>query len=179
LGWYFPWLTSTLEERESAAIFMLGKALWCLFEGVGNADIILGRSHMYEAEQRFPEFRRTPKPLQDLIRDCTAGAREWIDGPIKIYRREGKVYPLGKAGLNGEPEASSEETKKAIKTFWQNEMTKAEAFFGARMRYDSGGASESDLQLLHYLRRPKFEAVLQSLKTFSESYNAGNIGSAL
>ena len=83
---------------------MLGKALWCIFEGVGDADIVLGRSNIHDGEQRFPEFVRTPPPLRELIRRCTAGAREWSDGPIKIYRREGKVFPLGQTGLNGEPE---------------------------------------------------------------------------
>jgi hypothetical protein len=168
-GWYFPWLASTLKEQESGTVYELGKALWCLFEGVGDADIILGRSNVHEAEQRFPEFRRTPEPLRDLIRNCTAGAREWIDGPIKIYRREGKIFPLGKTGLNGEPEGTLEETKDTIKSFWQNEMSKAEAFLLARERYDKGEATKDDLSLLHYLRRPTLNEVFQSLEKFEES----------
>lgn len=168
-GWYFPWLASTPQEQESGTVYELGKAFWRLFEGVGDADIILGRSNKYETEQRFPEFRRTPEALRDLIKNCTAGAREWIDGPIKIYRRGGKVFPLGKTGLNGEPEGTCEETKEAIKVFWQGEMAKAESFILARERYDAGKATEDDLQLLHFLRRPTLGEVMESLIKFRQA----------
>lgn len=164
-GWYFPWLLSSQQEREASEVYLLGKALYCLFEGVADADIILGRSSPDEAAQRFPEFHRTPQPLQKLIKKCTAGAREWKDGHIKIYRRAGKVFPLGKTGQNGEPEATFEETKVAIKNFWQAEMTKAEAFMHAREKYEAGEADESHMELLDYLRRPILAEVLQALES--------------
>ncbi|KAJ8126177.1 hypothetical protein O1611_g7462 [Lasiodiplodia mahajangana] len=37
-GWYWPWLTSTPAEQDAGMVYMLGKALWCLFEGIGDAD---------------------------------------------------------------------------------------------------------------------------------------------
>ncbi|KAH6883853.1 hypothetical protein B0T10DRAFT_136850 [Thelonectria olida] len=163
-GWYWPWLKSSPSERESGMVYMLGKALWCIFEGIGDADIVLGRSSINDGEIRFPKFLRTPPAIQDLIRNCTAGAREWLDGPIKIYRREGKVFPLGKTGLHGEPEGTFEETKETIKFFWWEEMRKAEEFVEARMRYDIKKASEKDLKLLHYLKRPTLEKVLTTLE---------------
>ena len=169
-GWYFPWTSSTPIEREAGMVYLLGKALWCIFEGMGDADIVLGRSNPYEAEQRFPEFRRTPVPLQSLIKNCTAGAREFIDGPIKIYRRGGKIYPLHRTGIEDEPLATPDETKRAIKSFWENEIEKAEAFVIARMKYWLGDASAEDKdQWLHYLRRPTLVKVMESLTEFERS----------
>lgn len=168
-GWYFPWLLSNRREREAGEVYLLGKALYCLFEGVADADIILGRSSPNEAAQRFPEFHYTPPVIQELIKRCTAGAREWEDGHMKVYRRGGKVFPLGRTGRNGEPEASFEETKRAIKSFWQNEMRKAEVFVKAREKYEVGKADETDLELLHYLRRPTLTEVLQAIDAFGNS----------
>jgi hypothetical protein len=165
-GWYFPWVLSSPSERESHMVYCLGKVLWCIFEGEGDADIILGRSLMIEAEQRFPQFTTTPEPIRELIKRCTAGAREWKDGPISIVRRGGQVFPLGRSGINGEPTATLAETKQAIKTFWRGEMEKAEKFALAQIAYDTDSAQESDIELLDYLRRPKLAEILNDLNAF-------------
>ena len=88
---------------------------------------------------------------------------------MKITRCGGKVFPLGKTGMDGETEATFEETKVAIKDFWQNEMEKAEAFIGAKVRYENGEADDNDLELLDYLRRPKLAHVLYTLESFRMS----------
>ena len=168
-GWYYPWLACSSDEKEACEVYLLGKALYCLFEGLADHSIILGRSTTNEGKQLFPEFRHTPPPLRDLIKQCTGGAREWKDGPMKITRCGGKVFPVGKTGMNGEKEATFEETKLAIKDFWQNEMRKAEAFIIAKGRFDSGDADDKDLELLDYLRRPKLAHVLQTLESFQIS----------
>jgi hypothetical protein len=173
LGWYWPWLTSSADERESAMVYMLGKMLWCIFEGRGDADIVLGRSSPEEAAQRFPDFVRTHTQMRKLITRCTAGAREWIDGPIKIFRRDGKVFPLGKTGRGGEPEASAEETVEAIRGFWRGEMDKAEKFAEARMRWDAGKPEEGDREMLHYLDRPRLRDVLAELEAFGSRGKKG------
>lgn len=166
LGWYFPWVLSSQEERNAGEVYLLGKALWCIFEGRGDADIILGRGNVEDGEQRFPEFRLTPEPLRKLITDCTAGAREWKDGPLGIYRRGGQIFPLGKTGLNGEPEGTFEETKAVIANFWQKEMDKAECFLEARMKYYQGKTNGTDMEWLDYLKRPSLTDVLQTLQSF-------------
>ncbi|KAK2747001.1 hypothetical protein FQN57_002573 [Myotisia sp. PD_48] len=166
-GWYFPWLLSSPAEREAHLVYSLGKVLWCIFEGEGDADIILGRSLLIDADRTFPEFNATPPPIQDLIKRCTAGAREWKDGTIGIVRRGGQVYPLGRSGAGGEPTATLEETKDAIKSFWQSEMVKAERHALASIAYNMGKAQESDIELLDYLHRPKILEVLETLHQFS------------
>ena len=168
-GWYYPWLASSSDEQEACEVYLLGKALYCLYEGLAEHSIILGRSTTDEGKQLFPEFRRTPPPLRDLIKRCTAGAREWKDGPMEITRCGGKVFPVGKTGMNGEKQATFEETKLAIKDFWQNEMRKAEAFIIAKGRFESGEADDKDLEILDYLRRPKLAHVLHTLDSFQMS----------
>ncbi len=170
-GWYYPWTLSTQEEREAGMVYLLAKALWCIFGGREEPDVILGRSTAEDGQQRFPEFRRTPEPLRRLIKDCSTGAREWKDGKIKIYRRGGKVFPLGKTGLNGETEGTLKETMAAIKDFWQNEMVKAETFIEARIKYYHDEATEDDLQWLDHSRRPSLGDVLQTLESFSNGHN--------
>ena len=169
-GWYYPWTLSTPAEQEAGMVFLLAKALWCIFEGREEVDVILGRSTLEDGQQRFPEFRLTPEPLRGLIRDCSAGAGEWKDGKIKIVRRGGVVFPLGKTGSEGEEKGTLGETLAAIKDFWQNEMVKAETFIEAKMRYYKNEANDDDLQWLDYLRRPSLPDVLRALERFSESH---------
>ena len=166
-GWYYPWTLSTRAEQEAGMVFLLAKALWCIFEGREEADVIPGRSTLEDGQQRFPEFRLTPEPLRRLIRDCSAGAREWKDGPIKIVHRGGVVFPLGKTGSEGEEKGTLGETLDAIKDFWQNEMVKAESFIEAKMRYYQNEADDDDLQWLDYLRRPSLTDVFRALELFS------------
>ena len=169
-GWYYPWTLSTQEERETGMVFLLAKALWCIFKGRAEADVILGRSTLEDDQLRFPGFHLTPEPVRKLIRKCSAGAREWKDGQMAIYRRGGRLFPLGKTGLNGEAEGTLEETIAATRKFWQNEMVKAEAFLEARMRYYQCEATEENLQRLDYLRRPSLSDVLHTLKSFSSEH---------
>jgi hypothetical protein len=151
-GWYYPWLTSTTREQESGAVYCLGRALWCIFECVGNISNILGMSHSHDSEPQheFPTFTsRTPDSAQEFIEKCTAGARELAgDGPLGLFRRGGKVYPRGRTGAMGEPIATVDETKEAIKKVWELEVTKAKAFLLARReiweRHGRGGLYETD-----------------------------------
>ncbi len=154
-GSYCPWLLSTPQEKEAREIHLLGKAMYCLFEGLEGASIILGRSTTNEREQLFPDFRRTPQPLRDLINWCTAEAMEWKDGTMEMTRRGRKVYPLGKTGMNGEEEAIFEKTKIAIKDFWQNEMCQAEAFLFAKGKYEKGEADRRGFGITRLLTAVK------------------------
>ena len=168
-GWYFPWLFGTPEQQEAGEVYCLGKVLWCFFEGAADVNNVLGRPTPFDSEQAFPEFRRTPEALRPLIKSCTAGARAWKGQPVGIVRREGRVFPLGKTGVNGEPEGTLDETKTAIKTFWRDEMHKATAFLLAKQRHGRGEADQNDLNLLEYLRRPKLNQVLETLQSFAIS----------
>jgi serine/threonine protein kinase len=169
-GWYYPWLISTPEEREAGVVYCLGRALWCIFEGVGDTSNLLGRSLRHESvsEQEFPTFTfRTPVLVQEIIKKCTSGAREWTDGgPLGLFRRGGKVYPRGRTGVKGEPLATVEETQEAIKKVWEFEIAKAKRFLLAREKYVGGIADANDLKLLGYLERPTLKEVLVFFDVF-------------
>jgi hypothetical protein len=169
-GWYYPWVTSTPEEREAGAVYCLGRALWCIFEGVGDTSNVLGRSlpHDSDSEREFPAFtHRTPNSVQELIKRCTSGAREWTaDGPLGLFRRRGKIYPRGRTGVNGEPLATMEETQQAIKNVWEREIATAKGFLLARQKHVEGRADANDMELLGYLKRPALREVVAFFENF-------------
>jgi hypothetical protein len=165
-GYYFSWLACNEEEREAAEVFLLGKALWCIFEGVGEPCNILGRSAIYESSLEFPEFKRTPESLRNLIKKCTSGAREWSTGPLQVFRKESKIYPRGKTGVDGQPTATIEETKKIIQQTWHAVVERIIGFVEAKQRYDNGDPRPEDFEFLGYLNRPKLQEVLDELENF-------------
>ncbi|CAO2649319.1 Nn.00g067040.m01.CDS01 [Neocucurbitaria sp. VM-36] len=164
VGWWFPWTWSTLQEREAGMVYLLGKVLWCLFEGEPLIGNILGRSLDRDMQLEFPDFVRTPPQVQQLIKEMTAGSREWSGSRLGLYRRAGVLFPRGRSGINGEPEASFEDTQRAVTEVWQHELTHAKALLRARIRNDQGHASEDDSRYLEHLTRPTLQDVLDRLK---------------
>ena len=175
-GTYYPWIASTLEEREAGMVYLLGKAIWCIMEGMGEVSNILGVSSMYENPLEFPSFRDTPMPIQNLIRDCTMGSREWFGLRIDIFRKGGKIYPRSVSLDGPDPAATIAETKSAIRRTWQREVDAAETLLQAKIKLDQGLISHFDLQdkdrkLLGYLQRPNLLAVRKRLDNFRQSGN--------
>ena len=165
-GWYLPWLSSTPAEREAGMVFCLGKALYCIFEGVSAVSNVLGISRASDESVELPNFVKTPKKLQALIEKCTLGARETEYGGLGIVRVGSKIFPRGKTGSNGEERATVEQTKVAIKETWTKEVERTQAFVQARMRHDKG-EEDVDVSLLKYLQRPTLTEVLKALQGFS------------
>jgi len=79
-GYYSPWLCLGEREREAAEVYMLGRVLWCVFEGVSAPNALLGVEYLREPDLEFPEFRRTPLGLQMLVLECTRGWSPWLGG---------------------------------------------------------------------------------------------------
>lgn len=79
-GYYAPWLCLSEKEREAAEVFMLGRVLWAIFEGVSAPNTMLGVEYLREPDLEFPEFRRTPLRIQKLVLDCTRGWTPWLGG---------------------------------------------------------------------------------------------------
>jgi hypothetical protein len=167
VGWYLPWVTSTASEQEAGNVCLLGKVIWCIFEGVGNINVGLRASKPDNESPEFPAFVRSPPVIQDLVKRCTEGSREWLDGPLGLRRNGSKIYPRGKSGLDGEPRANLDETRAAIQKVWAGELEKGEAIVGARMRHDKGIATADDMEELRYLKRPKLQEVLDELEKIS------------
>lgn len=137
------WTRLSHRERESAMVFALGKTLWCIFEQQPTIYTDAGRGMTREAATwvdnehswRFPEFKRTPQQMQDLIRKCTAGADEFDDlrgRSVCFDSGKGLFVPTGDAGTTVED--SQLKTQKAAQKYWKNRVDEAEAFLEARVR---------------------------------------------
>lgn len=86
------------------------------------------------------------------------------------------MFPLGRTGRNGEPEGTVEETKEVIRPFWRAEMDKADAFAEARMRHNREEAWKDDMEILHYLQRPRLDEVLAALEDFQRAVGPASGG---
>jgi hypothetical protein len=133
-GYYKAWLSLTSPEKEAAEVYMLGKMLWCIFEGVCNVRSSIWTSYLYEPTIEFPAFCHTPRALRGCIRKCTAGAPEWHqarDSP-RMVRVGSKLYPHGKTGLKGEVTGTARETWDVARQYWKEEVSKMETFLQMR-----------------------------------------------
>jgi hypothetical protein len=149
---------------------MLGKLLWYIFEGVGSINNGLNLETFREetCEQVFPEFRQSPKSIQDCIRRCTIGAPEWSGRVSSVVKRGRWLWPRGKTGANGEPPGTGLETQQAAKQWWVEELKSAEKFLGARRRQRLGRiALDGDTAILSCMRgRPQLREVQRDLDRF-------------
>ncbi|KAK4198105.1 hypothetical protein QBC40DRAFT_96095 [Triangularia verruculosa] len=144
-GFSYPW-KALLQERlltgskrlERAQVFMLGKLLWCLFEG--EARVRCGIDHEVlqendvESQIAFPQFdgKKTPTQIRDLIKECTSGEPEW-ETDEKKRRKPGLVVRGGKLVPAQTESTSTNETANAvteytIRAFWERELERADAF---------------------------------------------------
>jgi hypothetical protein len=81
-----PWLCLSHSERDAAMVYMLGRVLWCIFEGVSAPEVATWMEYLHDPDFQFPDFCRTPLKLRDLILECTKG---W-DVMQRKVRRHGK-----------------------------------------------------------------------------------------
>lgn len=193
-GFSGPWL-SLLRTRkdggrrkvmlERAQVFMLGKMLWCIFEG--QPIVRCGIDHeilrdpdpdpdsdmaISDRPRGFPEFKNTPTELHPLIRACTTGAPEWEgieerQGLPGVLLRGGKLYPAG-SGADTES-VEPMDTLKAAKRYWRREVEQAKRFMREMLDYHKHGRRVEDPRPLnHALARPTFGEVLLELERIQE-----------
>ena len=190
-GFSSPWL-ALLKERETrgahrdllerAQVFMLGKLLWCIFEGQPlvrcgiDHEVLRDADPEYESRRSgtaraFPEFRETPAELRELIRNCTVGAPEWeISQPRLpgVVLRSGKLCPAISGAKFGD--VAAKDTQEAARRFWQAEVDRAHAFLKEVLLLR--GKPQQRLRELtltpvfldQVQRRPLFSEVLGELK---------------
>lgn len=119
-----------------------------------------------ETGKAFPEFEHTPPRLRDLIRKCTAGAREWKGARQPLVRVGNKIFPRGRTGRDGEEMGSWEETQEVARAWWKGEVESTEKFVEARKRQRRAretGAESREESLAFMSQRPRLEEVLEVL----------------
>ncbi|KAK0705663.1 hypothetical protein B0H67DRAFT_389061 [Lasiosphaeris hirsuta] len=175
-GFSAPW-RALLQERqqgtlglERAQVFMLGKLLWCIFEGTPlvrcGIDHELLRDNGFRSElggQAFPGFRKTPSEVRDLIRRCTEGAPEWEDDQRRrgVALWQGKlVSAVGSRDLETAMDSAAE-TRETASKWWNGEVEQARRFLQSRV-----ANGEDDSVLAAAKKRPTMAEVLDEIVRF-------------
>lgn len=152
-GYNVAWACLTPAEQEHAEVYMLGRLLWCVFEGMSAPQRgAVWQSYRNEPEFEFPAFARTPPELRGLIERCTAGRRPQLSGlivrkgsklkiradPVNGPRGLGSSGSIGPAGKDLKDEKSREAKIRMIRhvaaDFWRKEIVWAEDFLLERER---------------------------------------------
>lgn len=156
-GYNVPWIALSPLEQEAAEVYMLGRVLWCIFEGVsGPQKAAVWQSYPWESDLEFPEFRRTPHEMRMLIDACTRGRRQTLGGSTIV--REGSRLVLKGVPSN---QQTPKDVQDAARLFWQRELEIAEQFLMMRDELKSQGR-----WVENYHGRPTLKQVLADLTGF-------------
>lgn len=148
-GYNIPWMCLTPREQEFAEVYMFGRLMWCIFEGMAAPQRgAVWQSYSNEPEFDFPEFRRTPEVMRSLIMQCTRGHRDQLSNYIV---RKGSRIVFRDDLKRGEGTAA--EIKAAAKGFWETEIAWAESFILERAQRRKKGTWNEN----HFGRRTLVE----------------------
>ena len=156
------WLSLSEAEQEACEVYMLGRVLWCLFEGQSIPHTsAVWQSYRYEPDLEWPKFRNTPEPLREIIDRCTAGRRPPMTTLI-IRRGSRLVFRHSPPGAEHDPA----EVLKAARAWWSAEISHAEEFLSKRKALKDRGQWTGN-----YYDRPTMKEVMAALQTFA--YESG------
>ncbi|KAJ0160278.1 hypothetical protein CTA2_8234 [Colletotrichum tanaceti] len=157
-GYNICWACLSPKEQEASEVYMLGRVLWCIFEGASAPQqAAVWQSYRWEAEVDFPAYLRTPPKIQSLIDRCTVGRRATLgnqigrDGNRLVFKGSGKMADPG-------------DIRTAAATWWKSEVAWAEEFLTTREASKSVGGWDEN-----HFGRPSLQEVVDELdKLFAE-----------
>ncbi|KAK1989537.1 hypothetical protein LZ30DRAFT_683081 [Colletotrichum cereale] len=151
-GYNICWVCLSPKEQEASEVYMLGRVLWCIFEGASAPQkAAVWQSYRWEAEVDFPAYLRTPPKVRSLIDRCTKGRRATLgnqisrDGNRLVFREHEKIADPG-------------DIRAAAATWWKREIAWAEAFLAMREKSKSTGEWDEN-----HFGRPCLQEVLDEL----------------
>lgn len=166
-----PWLCLTRDEQEAAEVYMLGRVLWTIFEGVSAPHrSAVWQSYKWESDLEFPNFRRTPARLRGLIERCTSGRRPTLSERVARVGSRLEIFPgweapgdVDRRSDAGKRVDGSEEMEihQAAKKWWKDEVAHAEAYLDRREELLAQGQWSGNP-----FNRPGLGAVLAELDEF-------------
>ncbi|KAK3693745.1 hypothetical protein B0T22DRAFT_49134 [Podospora appendiculata] len=157
-----PWLCLSPTEQEAAEVYMLGRVLWCIFEGQSAPQrSAVWQSYRWEPEIEFPEFRRTPMELRALVDHCTRGRRDVLCN--LVTRRGSKLVLCADVPerTNVDGEAGAAEVLRAAADWWTSEVKAAEEFLQMRWELKTRGEWKDN-----YFGRPSLREVIALLDAY-------------
>ncbi|KAI3329437.1 hypothetical protein HD806DRAFT_286640 [Xylariaceae sp. AK1471] len=160
-GYNASWIALNPEEQEMAEVYMLGRLLWCIFEGVsGPQKAAVWQSYRWESNLEFPEYDRTPPALRELIDRCTRGRRRNL-GSI-IVRQQSHLLLRHRR----RDDQNADLVQAAAMAYWIDELKWAEEFLCERDRLRQKGVWNNN-----YYHRPRLEEVLEALLNIQAQYS--------
>ncbi|KAK7756692.1 hypothetical protein SLS62_001133 [Diatrype stigma] len=156
-GYTIPWVALSSAEQEAAEVYMLGRVLWCIFEGVsGPQKAAVWQSYRWESHLEFPEYDRTPLKMRTLIDWCTRGRRETLGS--RVTRQCSRLILCNNYGAR---EQNEDNVRDAARQFWLEELEVAERFLDLRNTERSRGKWKEN-----YFGRPSLKEVLAALQAY-------------
>ncbi|PVH87637.1 hypothetical protein DL98DRAFT_566715 [Cadophora sp. DSE1049] len=152
------WFAMSASKQESAQVYSLGLLIYCIFEGLSNVKINIVNSWPHDPDIEFPEFRRSPLAIRDLVKRCTRGAREWntsgdpSDRPSPVRRIAGKLYPSVQMQTRFGDERLNEAVVETARVWWESQLEDARDF----LRCEATGKWRAE--------RPSLNEVLAALE---------------
>ncbi|KAK3309557.1 uncharacterized protein B0T15DRAFT_6506 [Chaetomium strumarium] len=158
-----PWLSLDKAEQEASMVYMLGRVLWCIFEGQSAPQTAaVWQSYRYEPDIEFPAYQLTPPGLRNLIDCCTRGRREALSS--LIVRRKSKLV------LRDQESSSPEEVREFAQMWWQAEVSAMLEYIKMRGEQKKRGSWDGN-----HFGRPKLREVLTELERFRLQMDAAAI----
>lgn len=133
-GYNVSWICLTQREQEAAMVYMLGRVLWCIFEGMSAPHRgAVWQSYRWEPEEvEFPAYLRTPPVVQALITRCLGegGTRE----QNQFVRRGGKIYMKEEvaSGADSGYRLVADDLVVRARKFWQTRLAEGDAWLQER-----------------------------------------------
>ncbi|KAI5466068.1 hypothetical protein BGZ63DRAFT_400486 [Mariannaea sp. PMI_226] len=158
-GYNVPWSCLTPTEQEACEVYMLGRVLWCIFEGNSAPQrAAVWLSYRWEPSVEFPGYTRTPARVQKLIDHCTRGRQP---GMSKLIVREGNQLVLRKYEKMGL--STPQSVQETARDWWSMEIKESEVWLKQRME----GMKRGDWNE-NYYDRPTLKEVLSELEAFRD-----------
>ncbi|KAK4231806.1 ribosomal protein S6 kinase alpha-5 [Podospora fimiseda] len=165
------WLALDEIEQEASEVYMLGRVLWCIFEGqCAPQPAAAWQSYRREPDIEFPAYRETPEEMRAIIDACTKGRRKTLSG---LVVRAGSKLLLRNEDGTVKKDCTPEEVLDAARDWWREEVSEAERFLEDRIKKKETGEWNSNPY-----GRPKMREVVQALKRFEVVHGRGGASEA-
>lgn len=156
-GYNVAWQCLDAEEQESSEVYMLGRVLWCLFEGQSAPQrAAIWTSYKSEPVVEFPMYSRTPFEMRRLIDWCTEGRELTLSNYIV---RAGSKLVLRHREASGDSTARG--VRRVAQAFWTKRIAVSERW--ARNRIQN---RKTHTQSVGFPNRPSLAVV----EAFLEAY---------
>ncbi|PKS06557.1 hypothetical protein jhhlp_007305 [Lomentospora prolificans] len=128
-----PWLCLSRGEQEAAEVYMLGRVIWCIFEGVSAPhQTAFWQSYKWESDLEFPNFRRTPEKIRSLINRCTSGRRHTLGEKVSRVGSRLEIVAGLQSAIDKVPATPESSLHVIARKWWKEEIRYAEEFLDHR-----------------------------------------------